>query len=72
MAGTGSEFLFFGDVESGWRRKGEEGYDVEHVRLADGYNRAIWEEAARSWDAGRLAGIFVSDCVFAGSRQLMW
>jgi hypothetical protein len=56
----GREFLFFGDVESGWRGKGEEEYEKEHGRIVEGYNQAIWEEAARSWDEGRLAGVFVS------------
>lgn len=54
------EFLFFGDVESDFRLPGEEGHDVEGRDRAREYNQAIWEEAARSWDQGRLAGIFVS------------
>lgn len=54
------EFLFFGDVESDFRLPGEEEHDVEGRDRAREYNQAIWEEAARSWDQGRLAGIFVS------------
>jgi len=53
------EFLFFGDVESDWRQEGEEDWDVDGQQAARGYNEVIWAEAARSWDAGRLAGVFV-------------
>jgi hypothetical protein len=57
------EFLFFGDVESEYRKEGEE--DVETVSKEDAakMNRTIWEEAARGWDAGRLAGVFVCPCL---------
>ncbi len=58
----GREFLFFGDVESKYRAKGEEGYREEQGKQAGMMNRAIWEEAAKSAQAGRLAGIFVSPC----------
>jgi cAMP phosphodiesterase len=54
------EFLFFGDVESDWRREGEESFDAEGQAKAREYNEAIWTEAADSWDHGRLAGVFVS------------
>jgi hypothetical protein len=57
---AGREFLFFGDVESGWRKTGEEDWDKEHGEIAAELNRAVWEEAAKSFDEGRLAGIFVS------------
>jgi len=53
------EFLFFGDVESDWRQEGEEDWDVDGQQTARAYNEAIWTEAARSWGAGRLAGVFV-------------
>lgn len=53
------EFLFFGDVESDWRQEGEEDWDVDGQQAARAYNEAIWAEAARRWDARRLAGVFV-------------
>lgn len=68
--GLNREFLFFGDVESDWRRKGEEGYDKEGQESARTYNMAIWSMAAESWDAGRLAGIFVS-CHITLDGELM-
>lgn len=58
--GSQREFLFFGDVESEWRKEGEEGYDAEGAKRAGDMCREIWREAAGSWDEGRLAGIFVS------------
>lgn len=58
--GVEREFLFFGDMESDWRRKGEEGHDSEGRAAAEKYNTAIWTEAAESWDVGRLAGVFAS------------
>lgn len=54
------EFLFFGDVESDYRAKGEEEVGADGKEGAARMNRAIWEEGARGWDDGRLAGIFVS------------
>lgn len=56
---SGREFLFFGDVESEYRKEGEEGEMLEQGRQAGVLNRAIWEVAAKSWVDGRLAGIFV-------------
>lgn len=55
------EFLFFGDVESDYRAQGDEDVGKEGKDGAARMNRAIWEEAARGWDAGRLAAIFVRD-----------
>lgn len=60
-AGLLREFLFFGDVESDYRRKGEEHVEVDNQAVAKAYNEAIWAKAAESWDAERLAGVFVSD-----------
>jgi hypothetical protein len=57
------EFLFFGDVESDYRAKGDEAVGKEGQVGAAKMNKAIWEEGARGWDAGRLAGIFVSNPV---------
>ena len=54
-----SEFLFFGDVESAWRAKGEEDVGETTRAKASKLNKEIWEEAARSIREGRLAGIFV-------------
>jgi hypothetical protein len=59
--GSGREFLFFGDVESEWRNEGEEGYDAAGAKRAGDMCGEIWAEAARSWDEGRLAGVFVSN-----------
>jgi hypothetical protein len=59
-AATTREFLFFGDVESSWRKPGEEGVHAEIGAKAKVLNRAIWEEAATSWKQGRLSAIFVS------------
>lgn len=53
------EFLFFGDLESEWRRKGEEEVNPANKHGAARMNKAIWEEAARGWDQGMLAAIFV-------------
>lgn len=57
---SGREFLFFGDVESDWRRQGEGGVDREGQVQARGYNGVVWHHAARVWDEDRLAGVFVS------------
>lgn len=54
------EFLFFGDVESEYRQPGEEGSMSETIQRAGEMNDEIWDEAARSWIAGSLAGVFVS------------
>ena len=63
------EFLFFGDVESEWRGKGDEEVEKLGQEGAAKMNKAIWEEAAKGWDKGRLAGIFVSSShVFMGRR----
>ena len=53
------EFLFFGDVESEYRKKGDENVGVVGKEDAAKMNKTIWQEAARGWEAGRLAGIFV-------------
>jgi len=53
------EFLFFGDVESDYRKKGDEDVGLVSKEGAAKMNKTIWEEAARGWDVGRLAGIFV-------------
>lgn len=65
LSGAGREFLFFGDLESDWRREGDEDWDQEGQTKAREYNEAIWSEAAESWDHGRLAAVFVGspwDC----------
>jgi hypothetical protein len=54
------EFLFFGDVESDYRASGDEEAHKATRSDAGRMNGEIWDEAARSWDSGRLAGIFVS------------
>jgi hypothetical protein len=54
------EFLFFGDVETGWRKAGEQGVDVKAAKGANALNAVVWEEAAASIKEGRLVGIFVS------------
>ncbi|ORY26323.1 low-affinity phosphodiesterase [Naematelia encephala] len=66
-AQAGREFLFFGDLESGWRAQGEESVDVQSGQVAEEMNRAIWEEAANSWRKGKLAGIFI-ECSYDSSR----
>lgn len=53
------EFLFFGDVESAYRKEGDEDVGTVGKEGAARMNRTIWEEAGRGWDVGRLAGIFV-------------
>ncbi|OCF38678.1 hypothetical protein I317_07529 [Kwoniella heveanensis CBS 569] len=63
----GREFLFFGDVESSYRRSGEEGVDVERGKEAETLNGAIWREAAKSWKDGRLCGVFI-ECSYDSSR----
>ena len=57
---AGREFLFFGDLESEYRGVSAEGVWSDLGQEAGSLNRAIWDEAARSLQAGRLAGIFVS------------
>jgi hypothetical protein len=54
------EFLFFGDVESDYRASGDEEAHKATRSDAGRMNGEIWDEAARSWNSGRLAGIFVS------------
>ncbi|KAL7422015.1 3',5'-cyclic-nucleotide phosphodiesterase pde1 [Cryptotrichosporon argae] len=66
---AGREFLFFGDVESGWRRAGEEHVDPDNRREADARNRPIWVEAAKGHDRGLLAGIFI-ECSYDSSRPI--
>lgn len=56
----GKEFLFLGDMESAYRKSGENGAHPELRAKAGRFNSVIWEEAARSWIEGRLCGIFVS------------
>lgn len=60
------EFLFFGDVESAWRKSGDEDVSPAGKVGAARMNEAIWDEAARGWDEGRLAGVFVN-----GSSRLI-
>lgn len=59
--GIGREFLFFGDVESCWRAHHETHVDKEAGHTAGKLNKAIWEQAAKSFHEGRLAGVFASD-----------
>ncbi|RXK39903.1 hypothetical protein M231_02837 [Tremella mesenterica] len=66
-SGEGREFLFFGDVESGWRSEEERNVDQARGEESERLNRAIWEEAATSWIAGRLAGVFI-ECSYDSSR----
>ena len=54
------EFLFFGDIESDWRREEDKSHDIPSQHRARELNGHIWQEAADSFGAGRLAGIFVS------------
>ncbi|WVQ77839.1 hypothetical protein IAR50_007536 [Cryptococcus sp. DSM 104548] len=61
------EFLFFGDMESAYRRPGEEDVDSDRAAEADKMNRDVWAEAARSWDEGRLSGVFL-ECSYDSSR----
>lgn len=56
---AGREMLFFGDFESSWRSAGEEDVDLEAGTSAADLNEQIWKQAAKSWDQGRLAGVFV-------------
>lgn len=56
----GKEFLFLGDMESAYRKSGENGTHQELRAKAGRLNSVIWEEAAKSWIEGRLCGIFVS------------
>ena len=63
------EFLFFGDVSSEWRRKGDEGISTVEKDGAAKMNRTIWKEAAIGWDEGRLSAIFVNHFIRgSGSR----
>ncbi|WVF71166.1 hypothetical protein IAT40_005964 [Kwoniella sp. CBS 6097] len=64
---AGREFLFFGDVESSYRRPGEEGVDAARGKEAEAMNGAIWKEAAKSWKDGRLCGVFI-ECSYDSSR----
>lgn len=57
---SGSEFLFFGDVESAWRAPSEEHIDKANAELAHRLNHVIWQRAAQSFAQGRLSSIFVS------------
>ncbi|EIW65931.1 hypothetical protein TREMEDRAFT_35751 [Tremella mesenterica DSM 1558] len=66
-SGEGREFLFFGDVESGWRSDGELNIDQARGEESERLNRAIWDEAATSWIEGRLAGVFI-ECSYDSSR----
>lgn len=59
--------MFFGDIETGWRHDGEGEVDQDAGERAGNLNKDVWEEAARSWREGRLAGIFVSP--FAGRSR---
>ena len=63
------EFLFFGDVESDYRASGDEEAHKATRSDAGRMNGEIWDEAARSWNSGRLAGIFVSR-VKTGQSQI--
>ncbi|KAK4684208.1 hypothetical protein P7C73_g5988, partial [Tremellales sp. Uapishka_1] len=63
----GSEFLFFGDVESDYRAEGEEEVGKEIGLQAKELNKVVWEEAAKSWKEGRLTGIFI-ECSYDSSR----
>ncbi|WVR06780.1 hypothetical protein IAU60_003815 [Kwoniella sp. DSM 27419] len=67
QGGSGREFLFFGDVESSYRRPGEEGIDVERGKEAERMNGSIWREAAKSFNQGRLCAIFI-ECSYDSSR----
>jgi hypothetical protein len=60
LGSAGREFLFFGDLESEWRADHETEVDKDGAAAARELNRAIWEQAAVSFNEGRLAGIFVS------------
>ncbi|WWC69894.1 uncharacterized protein I206_103837 [Kwoniella pini CBS 10737] len=63
----GKEFLFFGDVESSYRKKGEEEVDLKRGKEAQELNKQIWKEAAKSWSEDRLCGIFI-ECSYDSSR----
>ncbi|OXC68333.1 hypothetical protein AYX13_03034 [Cryptococcus neoformans] len=63
----GKEFLFLGDMESAYRKSGENGAHPELRAKAGRFNSVIWEEAARSWIEGRLCGIFI-ECSYDSSR----
>lgn len=68
---TGREFLFFGDVESEYRKEGEEGVRSDLGMEAGRMNKAVWDEASRSIRDGRLAGIFVSRTATFDRPRLM-
>ncbi|TYJ54479.1 hypothetical protein B9479_004899 [Cryptococcus floricola] len=61
------EFLFLGDMESAYRRPGEETVDKDRAVEAGKMNRDVWTEAAKSWDEGRLSGVFL-ECSYDSSR----
>ncbi|WWC89016.1 uncharacterized protein L201_003934 [Kwoniella dendrophila CBS 6074] len=63
----GREFLFFGDVESSFRKKGEEHIDTARAKEAKELNETVWKEASTSWKQGRLCGIFL-ECSYDSSR----
>lgn len=65
------EFLFFGDVESEWRKEGEEHKFPDQAKSAKSLCVEIWKEAATSWKEGRLAGIFVSPTHARGTTELL-
>jgi hypothetical protein len=44
---------------------------AEGRKGAERMNKAIWEEAARGWDAGRLAGIFVGTQLIGDRFELI-
>ncbi|WWD17019.1 hypothetical protein CI109_101455 [Kwoniella shandongensis] len=64
---TGRQLLFFGDLESSFRKPGEEEVDAMRKDLAGEMNRTIWTQAAKSWKEGKLAGIFI-ECSYESSR----
>ncbi|KAK8864671.1 hypothetical protein IAR55_001922 [Kwoniella newhampshirensis] len=64
---AGRQVLFFGDVESSFRRPGDEDVDMDRRDLAGEMTRAIWTEAAKSWNEGMLCGIFI-ECSYETAR----
>jgi cAMP phosphodiesterase len=59
----GAELLFWGDVESK--------LDDHNDPAAQELHASVWREAAKSWDEGRLTGIFVSSKEIAALDQEM-
>lgn len=55
----GREFLFFGDMSSEYRSELQQDVAPEERHEAARLNKEIWKAAAKSWDDGRLAGVFV-------------